>query len=343
MKPSQKPLRWGILSTARIGRRNWAALRESGAGTLVAVASRNLEKAREFVAEMQAIEPWDEAPIALGSYEGLLAREDIDAVYIPLPTALRKQWVIKAAEAGKHVLSEKPCAVSSDDLREIVSCCAQHGVLFMDGVVFMHDRRFEKMRQILDRRSAVGEVKRITSAFTYLAEDGFVKNDIRGASGLEPAGCLGDLGWYCIRASLWAMDWQLPVRVSGRVLERVGNVIMEFSAEMDFPGGATAAFYCSFRSPDQEWLHVCGSGGNLRVPDFVTPVTERDCDWELNHDLQSRPADSGVGNVARMFARFADEVTAGVPDQRWAEVALKTQLVQDACLRSSRLGEAVDL
>ncbi len=343
MNHSEKPLRWGILSTARIGRRNWASLRESGAGTLVAVASRDLEKARSFIAEMQETAPWDDAPTAFGSYEELLARSDIDAVYIPLPTALRKEWVIKAAQAGKHVLSEKPCAVSATDLREMMECCEKHGVLFMDGVVFMHDLRFAKMRGILDDGKTLGELKRITSAFTYRAEEGFVKNDIRGASGLEPAGCLGDLGWYCIRASLWAMNWQMPVKVSGRVLERVENVIMEFSAEIDFPGGVTAAFYCSFRSPDQEWLHLCGSEGNLRVPDFVSPVKENDCDWEINYDRLPRSAASGIGNVARMFARFADEVAAGVPDQDWAEIALKTQIVQDACLRSSSLGTPVEL
>jgi predicted dehydrogenase len=343
MNSPTKPLRWGILSTARIGRRNWGGLRESGAGTLVAVASREVENARKFIAEMQKSEPWDDSPAALGSYDELLARKDIDAVYIPLPTALRKEWVMKAAEAGKHVLSEKPCAVSADDLREMMACCEKHGVLFMDGVVFMHDLRFAKMRALLDAGQTLGVVKRMTSAFTYRADESFVETDIRGASGLEPAGCLGDLGWYCIRASLWAMDWQMPIKVSGRVLEQVGNVIMEFSGELDFPGGATAAFYCSFRSPDQKWLHVCGTGGNLRVPDFVSPVEENDCDWEINYQRVPRPAASGIGNVARMFVRFTEEVAAGVPDQRWAEIALKTQVVQDACLLSSRIGSPVEL
>ncbi|MES2475388.1 MAG: Gfo/Idh/MocA family oxidoreductase [Verrucomicrobiota bacterium] len=343
MNTSPKPLRWGILSTARIGRRNWAGMRESGAATLVAVASRDVEKAREFIAEMQETEPWEEVPLALGSYDELLARRDIDAVYIPLPTALRKEWVMKAAAAGKHVLSEKPCAVSADDLCEMIECCEANGVLFMDGVVFMHDLRFAAMRGILDDGSTLGDLKRISSAFSFRADDRFLIDNIRGSSGLEPAGCLGDLGWYCIRASLWAMNWQLPVKVYGRVLEQVDQAIMEFSGEMDFPGGVTAAFYCSFRTPDQKWLHLCGSGGNLRVADFVSPMEAVDFDWEINYSREPRVATEGLGNVARMFVRFADEAAADVPDLPWAEIALKTQRVQDACLLSSRLGTAVHL
>ena len=137
------------------------------------------------------------------------------------------------------------------------------------------------------------------------------------------------------------MNWQMPTKVCARVLGRDDNVIMEFSAEMDFPGGVTAAFYCSFRSPDQEWLHLCGTDGNLRVPDFVSPVAVNDCDWEIGYKRVPRAAASGIGNVARMFARFADEVATGAPDQRWAEIALRTQMVQDACLLSSKLGTPV--
>src|ERR1044071_2954397 len=108
----EEKLRWGILSTAQIGRKNWKAIRHSGNGRIVAVASRSLENSRRFIAQCQADAPFEPAPRALGSYEELLAAADVDAVYIPLPTGLRKEWVIRAAEAGKHVLCEKPCAVS---------------------------------------------------------------------------------------------------------------------------------------------------------------------------------------------------------------------------------------
>lgn len=337
MSASVPSLRWGILSTARIVRLNWNAMRDSGAATLVALASRDLEKARGFVDDLQAESPWPEKPEALGSYEALLQRKDIDAVYIPLPTGLRKEWVMKAAEAGKHVLSEKPCAVSAEDLWEMIACCERHGVMFMDGVHFMHDHRFPKMAGML-RDGTIGEVKRISSAFTFRSDEDFAATDIRGNTSLEPTGCLGDLGWYCIRASLWAMDWQMPVGVAARVLDTETRpdgtkVIMAFSGKLEFAGGATADFYCSFLSPLQKWLRISGTNGNLYVPDFVRPLPDFDSDWELNHVGEPRSAAPVMKSEPRMYLTFAEN--AEILDRRWAEFSMKTQMVMDACMRSA--------
>ena len=101
-------LRWGILSTAGIARKNWEAIRNSGNGTITAVASRDAAKAQQFIDECQAEVPFDEAPRAIGSYDEIVTADDVDAVYIPLPTGLRKEWVIKAANAGRHMMCEKP-------------------------------------------------------------------------------------------------------------------------------------------------------------------------------------------------------------------------------------------
>ena len=96
-------LRWGILSTAEIARKNWKAILNSGNGVVTAVASRNLDRSQRFIAGCQAQAPFSSAPQAVGSYEALLASKEVDAVYIPLPTGLRKEWVIRAAEARKHM------------------------------------------------------------------------------------------------------------------------------------------------------------------------------------------------------------------------------------------------
>ncbi len=345
MSSSTDCLRWGILSTARIVRLNWGAMLESGAGRLVALASRDLAKAEKFIDGMQANSPWPEEPVALGSYEELLGRDDIDAVYIPLPTGIRKEWVMKAAAAGKHVLSEKPCAVSAADLREMISCCEKNGVMYMDGVHFMHDTRFDRMRALLADGKTIGSVKRVTSAFTFRADGDFTATDIRSKSDLEPSGCVGDLGWYCLRASLWAMDWQMPESVSCRVLDAVSladgsKTIMDFSGELDFPGGATAAFHCSFRSPLQKWLRISGTEGNLYVPDFVRPLPEYESDWELNHIAEPRGKAPGMASEPSMFAAFA-AACVGSPDRKWAEYSMKTQILLDACLRSAELGRVV--
>jgi len=111
-----KTCRWGILSTAGIAKKNWQAIRNSGNATLTAVASCGVAKAEAFIRECQAEAPFEQVPRALGGYEELISSPDVDAVHIPLPTGLRKEWVIRAAQAGKHVLVEKPagCDVAGD-------------------------------------------------------------------------------------------------------------------------------------------------------------------------------------------------------------------------------------
>src|SRR5687767_14350958 len=144
---SANKLRWGILSTANIARKNWKAIRNSGNGTVIAVASRDRARAQQFINECQAHTPMANEVKAFASYDELLASSEVDAVYIPLPTGLRKEWVLRAAAAGKHVLCEKPCAVNLADLREMTEACRRHRVQFMDGVMFMHSMR---LTQILD-------------------------------------------------------------------------------------------------------------------------------------------------------------------------------------------------
>lgn len=142
---TQTICRWGILGTAEIARKNWLAIRNAENCALTAVASREPERCRRFIAECQRHAPFDPPPRPFASYEELLASDTVDAVYVPLPTSIRKAWLIRAADAGKHVLSEKPAGASADDVREILAACRRNGVQFMDGVMFMHSGRMVEM------------------------------------------------------------------------------------------------------------------------------------------------------------------------------------------------------
>src|ERR1035437_7209562 len=212
--------RWGILSAAGIARKNWKAIHNSGNSIVTGVASRDLERSRQFIAECQQQVPFTPPPVAFGSYDELLASKNVDAVYIPLPKALRKEWVMRAAQAGKHVLCEKPCAANLADLKEMISACRKNRVQFMDGVMFMHSLRLDRIREVLDDGKSVGPLRRISSAFSFLGTGDFSRGNIRMDGRLEPSGCLGDLGWYCIRFTLWTMKWQLPHTVTGRILSQ---------------------------------------------------------------------------------------------------------------------------
>jgi len=354
-------LRWGILSTAQIGRKNWKAIRNTGNSTIVAVASRDAERSHRFIAGCQADEPVEPVPRALGSYEELLASKDVDAVYIPLPTGLRKEWVIRAAEAGKHIVCEKPCATSVADLREMLETCRRQRVQFMDGVMFMHSRRLNCIREVLNDGTSVGETKRITSAFSFLGDEKFFARNIRASSALEPFGCLGDLGWYCIRLALWVMNEQLPRRVMGRILSethgtnRPGSVPAEFSGELLFDHGVSSGFYCSFLTRDEQWATISGTKGYLRMADFVVPFFGNEAFFQVNNaqhhvtgcdfNMESHwrrfavPEYSNSHATAQetnLFRNFADQVRADSLNETWPQIALKTQQVMNACFDSAR-------
>jgi predicted dehydrogenase len=336
-----KKLRIGFLSTANIGRKNWKAIFHSGNAIVTAVASRDLERSRKFIRECEAETPFESPPAAIGSYEELLASKNVDAIYFPLPTGLRREWVMRAAEAGKHVLCEKPCAVGTAGLEEMISACRKNRVQFMDGVMFMHNPRLGQIRALLDDGKSVGPLKRITSHFSFLGSEDFLRGNIRVDGALEPFGCLGDLGWYCIRFALWTMNWQMPGRVHGRVISQAGNnasgVPLEFSGELFFDGGVSSGFYCSFLAGFSQWADISGANGHLRVPDFVLGGGETA--FEVNNRaVKSGHATAGPASAqeANMIRNFADQISSGRLNDDWPAWALKTQIVLDACFESGR-------
>ena len=349
-------LRWGILGAANIARKNWKALFHSGNNIVTTVAARDVARGEQFVGECQAQFAFDPAPKVLGSYDQLLASPDVEAVYIPLPTTLRKEWVIRAAQAGKHVLCEKPCGVSAADLREMIAACQKHRVQFMDGVMFMHSPRLAPVRAVLDDKNRIGAIRRIESTFSFAGNAKNFSDNIRVQGVLEPAGCLGDLGWYCIRLTLFAMNWELPVQASGRILAYAadGKTPTQFSGELIFASGASAGFYCSFVIESQQWVSVMGGRGTVRIADFVHPQNSYEPEFEVNQTHHRVHAETGasvpvdpsqanqMGHATaqdtRMFQHFAALVRLGKVDESWPEMALKTQLVMDACLASARAG-----
>lgn len=351
--------RWGILGGAGIARKNWESIRLSGNGVLRAVASREMARAESFIADCQAEAPFDTKPEAVAGYDVLLARDDIDGVYIPLPTAIRGEWVRKAAAAGKHVLCEKPCAVDAGELNGLLDACLAARVQFMDGVMFQHSVRLESMGRLLGGQGGIGAVRRVASAFAFTSPPGFGDQNIRGSAALEPLGALGDLGWYCARITLWAFDWRTPTEVRARVHRWTGRsgeerqVPSEMSVEMGFEGGGSASFFCSFHTAHQQWAHITGSEGCLWVPDFVLPFHGRPARFDLVRsqfeadgvEVRMRPEWSTLelaeppyrhrdAQEVRMFRAFVGQVRSGTLNSDWPRMALQTQEVMDACMRS---------
>ncbi len=350
------------MSTAGIGKKNWKAILNSGNCVIAAVASRDVKKSREFILECQAENSFKDVPNALGSYEELIASPEVDAIYIPLPTGLRKEFVLRAAAAGKHILCEKPCGANAAELEEMLAACKKNSVQFIDGVMFMHSPRLARVREILDDGQSIGQIRRMASAFTFYPGEEFFRTNIRANGTLEPTGCLGDLGWYCIRFALWTMNWQLPRAATGKILSQSENLPdrpsapTEFSATLFYSGGVTAEFYSTFLAAKQQWAHVSGQQGWLRLPDFVQPFDSYEPAFEVNEKFITVPSDvkcppavdpmvqgHATAQDTRMWRNFASQIFSGRLNDAWPMWALKTQKVLDACHEAARRGTAVEL
>src|SRR3954447_13087611 len=183
-------VRWGVLSTANIGRRAvLPAIQRSRNGELVAVASRDADKARAFAADLGI-------PRAYASYEQLLADPEIEAVYIPLPNSMHREWTIKAAQAGKHILCEKPLGLNAAECAEMDAAARQNGVLLMEAFMYRFHPQTERVIQLI-RQGAIGHPRLIHAAFTFRLSN---PANIRLQSDLG-GGSLMDVGCYCVNVS----------------------------------------------------------------------------------------------------------------------------------------------
>ncbi len=360
---SESVCRWGFFGTSAIARKAWKAVRVSGNGRVAAVASRDVARAQTYIDQCAGEVPQVEPTVAVGSYESLLSRDDIDAVYIPLPTGMRKQWVVAAANAGKHVLCEKPAAIDVKDLREMIEACESNGVQFMDGVMFDHSARVQALETAIADDRAIGDVRRIQSHFSFPGDQSFRDGNIRTDAALEPHGALGDLGWYCIRFTLRMMRLEMPTHVCGRTLTKLqgkdsgGAVPGEFAGEMEFASGVSAPFYCSFLSANQQTAMISGEEGYISVDDFVLPLYGGESSWTEHRHVLS--IDNCRWNFARhsdrksvrefasgeadsqevvMVRRLAEIALSGKVDAFYPELSLKTQTILNACRRSDNEG-----
>jgi predicted dehydrogenase len=241
----------------------------------------------------------------------------------------------------------------------MLSACEKNNVQFLDGVMFMHSQRLARVRETLDDGASVGQIKRIVSQFSFLGHANFFGDNIRANAALEPAGCLGDLGWYDIRFALWALNWQLPRAVSARMLAQTdAGVPTDFSAESIFDGGVSAGFYCSFVNFRQQWVNVSGTKGYLQISDFVNPFYGGELGFDITNIGQDgykvlpetrRVAVAEHGNnhptaqESNMFRNFANQIFSGKLNSDWPMWAAKTQTVLDACLEAGRSGKIVEL
>lgn len=253
-----KVLRWGVMGNAKIAR-DWLipAIRESKHAELTAMASRRLESAAALA---DSLGTSARRPLAFGSYEELLACELVDAVYIPLPNHLHVPWSIKALEAGKHVLCEKPLGLDSHEVEQLRKVSGERpDQLVMEAFMYRFHPQWQRVTEFLES-GAIGRVRHVQASFTYDNTDpGNVRNmkDIGG-------GGLMDIGCYCISAARYIFG-QEPVRVIGLLdLDGQFGTDRHASGILDF-GEGMSTFQCSTQSYSSQLVKIIGERGTLEV------------------------------------------------------------------------------
>ena len=245
-------LRWGILSTANITKK----LLDSGHDQqFVAVGSRDLARANAFASEHGLAR-------AHGSYEELLADPEVDAIYNPLPNALHVEWSIKALQAGKHVLCEKPMSRHPEDVERAVDVAEREGLVLEEAFMWRHHPQLARARELIDAGD-IGELRVIRAAFAFNADD---PDDIRLQADLEGGGLM-DVGCYCV-SGCRALAGAEPVRAYAEYVPGGnGGVDIALSATLRFPGDVLAHFDCGLSYVGGDQLEAVGSEGSVFLDD----------------------------------------------------------------------------
>jgi D-xylose 1-dehydrogenase (NADP+, D-xylono-1,5-lactone-forming) len=319
-------VRFGILSTARINRLVLSGARESDRVEVTAVASRDRARAETYARE-HGIER------AYGSYEELLADPELDAVYNPLPNSMHVDWSIRALEAGKHVLCEKPLSRRPEDVERAFDVADRTGLLLSEAFMYRHNPQTARLKELVGG-GAIGELRVVRAAFSFTIQD---PANIRLAADLD-GGALMDVGCYCVNGSRFLAGE--PESVFGTSVTEAGADTV-FAATMSFPGDVIAQFDCGFRLPMRDELEAVGSEGSLFLDDpwhCRTPVIEVRRDGEVER-IELEPVDSyrlELENLADAI-RGDGELLLGRAD------ALPQARVIDALYRSAETNQAVSL
>jgi xylose dehydrogenase (NAD/NADP) len=320
-------LRWGLLSTARINRLLIPAIRAAARSELTAVASRTLERAVAYAAEWKI-------PRALGSYEALVADPAIDVIYIPLPNSLHVEWTVKALEAGKHVLCEKPLALTVEDVDRIDAAARRAGRIAAEAFMYRHHPLTHAAREIV-RGGRLGRVRGYKGAFTFPLTR---ENDVRLLPELG-GGSLWDVGCYPLSYANLLAD-AAPVEVFGWQHLSPTGVDLEFSAMLRYADEVVAQFDSGFAGPFRAEMEVIGTAATLRIHrPFRTDDRSR-LILTTGDETETLPYDS-----APPFAGEVADIETAALDGRAPEVSLaesrRTALTIRALYASAERGQPI--
>jgi predicted dehydrogenase len=289
-------------------------LRVSPGNRLVAVASRELARGEAYARE------WEIARVH-GSYEALVADPEIDAVYIPLPNHLHAEWTIKAARAGKHVLCEKPLALTPGEVDAMAAACREAGVVLAEAFMYRHHPQTLKVKELVDS-GVIGALRFLRGSFSFQLTR---PDDVR----LRPewgGGCLWDVGCYPLSFARFLLGRE-PVSVYGSQVLGPTGIDETFAGQLTFPGEVLCQFDAGFRSPVRAEMELVGSEGTIRVPHPFRP----DQDYPVLVARDGRTEEVAVPGEDRYLLEIED-LAAAVRTRRPPRVSLADSRANVAAL-----------
>lgn len=325
-----KKLRWGLLSTARINRVLLPPLRSSALNELTAVASRDMARAQVYANE------WN-IPRVFGSYEAMLADPDVDVIYNPLPNSLHAEWTIKAAEAGKHVLCEKPLANTVEEVDAMTAAAKKAGVVVMEAFMYRHHPQTLKVKELVESE-VIGKLQLIRGSFTFKISD---EGDVRLNSSLG-GGSIWDIGCYPISYARLIAGAE-PMEVFGwQITGKASGVDERFTGQMRFPNNVYAQFDCGFRTPQRTHMELVGDKGNIIIKTPFNPILNEEI-TVTNGDgkkiITTPGEDLYLGEVENM----ADVILNGQPPRMSLADSRNNVATIQALLRSAQEGKPVTM
>lgn len=330
-----RKLRWGILGCANIAIHSVIpGLLRSETAEVTAIASRGIEKA-EAAAKQFGI------PRAYGDYESLLQDPDVEAVYIPLPNHLHREWTIKAAQAGKHVLCEKPIALTAQEAEEMAAACEEAGVLLAEAFMYRHHPRYDRLKDLLGE-NVIGEVRLMRSGFTFnnakdLGNVRYVKE--------WGGGSLYDVGCYPLSVARMLMGQEPEaVTVHAMFSPEHGDVDMSAAGTAEFAGGLSLLFDCGMWAAFRNNLEIVGTEGTIELPNAFGIPGDRESEIIVNVQGETRVEKFPALNAYTLQAdNFAYAVWGERPQRYPAADAVANMKLLDACLVSATERRRVSL
>ncbi len=306
-----KQIKWGVLGYAGIAKsRVIPAMLCAEHAIPYAVASRSDVKLQEAVERFGFSKTYH-------TYEALLKDPDIDAVYIPLPNALHREWTIKAARAGKHILCEKPLALKEEDALEMIQACKENGVKLMEAFMYRFSSRSRKIRELLDT-GIIGEIRHINSSHRFLLED---KNNVRVNAELG-GGSLRDVGCYPVNmVGMLLNDYPRHICALKTVFQGVDFTL---SAVLKYKNGIMASIHSGFDSRSAQITEIDGTKGCIIVRDSFTDQDDKDTPIQVV--LKDGSETEYLLPPCRQYEAEVEELSRAILEDREPELKLEETL-----------------